>query len=106
MVRVTREQLFCSDEVAIVHVMNRAVRRCFLMGQDECTGRNYDYRKFWIEARIEYLAKYFGIDLLAFALLSNHMHLLLRQRPDVVKGWDDTEGCMGTQVVAQAVRLG
>ncbi len=71
--------------------MNRAVRRCFLMGVDEFTGRNYDYRKVWIESRIEHLAKYFGIDVLTYSILSNHFHLVLRQRPDVVKTWDDTE---------------
>jgi REP element-mobilizing transposase RayT len=77
--------------MAIVHVMNRAVRRCFLMGLDEFSGRNYDYRKDWIELRIEHLAKYFSIDVLAYSILSNHFHLVLRQRPDVVKQWDDTE---------------
>ncbi len=85
MTRLTREQLFTPDEQAIVHVMNRAVRRCFLMGVDEFTGRNYDYRKVWIESRIEHLAKYFGIDVLTYSILSNHFHLVLRQRPDVVK---------------------
>jgi hypothetical protein len=91
MARLKREELFTPDEMAIVHVMNRAVRRCFLMGYDQFTGRNYDYRKIWIELRVEHLAKYFAIDVLAFSILSNHMHLVLRQRPDVVKTWDDTE---------------
>jgi hypothetical protein len=45
MTRLTREQLFTPDEQAIVQVMNRTVRRCYLMGQDELMGRNYDYRK-------------------------------------------------------------
>lgn len=40
MTRLTREQLFTADEQAIVHVMNRTVRRCYLLGQDEHTGRN------------------------------------------------------------------
>lgn len=91
MTRLTREQLFTPDEEAIVHVMNRTVRRCFLMGQDILTGRNYDYRKDWIEQRIEYLAQFFGIDVLCYSILSNHFHLVLRQRPDAVKNWDDTE---------------
>jgi hypothetical protein len=37
MTRLSREQLFTPDEIAIVHVMNRAVRRCFLMGYDQFT---------------------------------------------------------------------
>jgi REP element-mobilizing transposase RayT len=91
MTRLTREQLFTPDEIVTVHVMNRAVRRCFLMGYDQYSGRNYDYRKDWIELRIEHLAKFFSIDVLAYSILSNHFHLVLRQRPDVVKTWDDTE---------------
>lgn len=91
MCRLSRYELFKSDEMAIVHVMNRTVRRCFLMGQDSITGKNYDYRKDWIEQRMEHLAKYFGIDVLSYSILSNHFHLVLRQRPDIVKTWSDTE---------------
>jgi hypothetical protein len=37
------------------------------------------------------LAAQFGIDLLCHAILSNHFHLVLRSRPDVVAQWDDSE---------------
>ena len=36
-------------------------------------------------------AKHFGIDLMCQAIMSNHIHLVLRSRPDVVKEWDNTE---------------
>ena len=91
MCRLCRWELFTPDEKAIVHVMNRTVRRCFLFGDDELTGRNYDYRKDWIELRMVYLARYFGIDILCYSILSNHFHQVLRQRPDVVAQWSDTE---------------
>jgi hypothetical protein len=38
MASVVREEQFGSDEMAIVHVVNRAVRRCFWMGEDKFTG--------------------------------------------------------------------
>jgi len=79
------------DEVAVVHVMNRVVRRCFLLGDDPVTGKNYDHRKEWIESLLRRFAASFGIDLLSFAILSNHFHLILRSRPDVVVTWDDGE---------------
>ncbi len=91
MCRLCRWELFTPDEKAIVHVMNRTVRRCFLFGDDEVTGRNYEYRKDWIELRMEHLAQYFGIDILCYSILSNHFHQVLRQRPDVVQQWNDTE---------------
>ena len=91
MSRTNRGEVFAADEIAVVHVMNRVVRRCFLMGDDPISGKNFDHRKQWIEDEIGRSAASFGIDLIAFSLLSNHMHLILRSRPDVVATWDDTE---------------
>jgi hypothetical protein len=91
MTRLARAEVFSPDEVAIVHVMNRVVRRCFLLGDDSITGKNYDHRKVWIEDLFEHFAACFGIDLLCFAILSNHFHLVLRSRPDVVESWDDEQ---------------
>ena len=91
MARLARVEVFSPDEIAIVHVTNRVVRRCFLLGSDPVTGNNYDHRKTWIEEQLQRLASCFGIDLLCFAILSNHFHLILRSRPDVVATWDDTE---------------
>ena len=42
---LARAEVFGADEVAIVHVMKRTVRRCFLMGDAPVTGKNYDHRK-------------------------------------------------------------
>ena len=70
MAQLAREELFAHDEIACVHVMNRAVRRCFLMGNDPVSGKNFDHRKRWMERKLEQLAAYFGIDLLGSAILS------------------------------------
>ncbi len=91
MARSARVELFSSDEIAVVHVMNRTVRRCFLMGKDPYTGQNFDHRKEWVESDLRRLAAGFGIDLLCYATLSDHFHLILRSRPDVVATWDDAE---------------
>lgn len=91
MARLARVEVFSPDEIAICHVMNRTVRRCFLMGNDPLTGKNYDHRKLWVEIELKRLAARFGIDLLCHAILSNHFHLVLRSRPDVVAQWNDTE---------------
>jgi len=91
MARLARVEIFAADEIAIVHVINRVVRRCFLLGDDPVSGKNYDHRKLWLDEQLIHQAKYFGIDLLCQAIMSNHMHLVLRSRPDVVKEWDDNE---------------
>lgn len=91
MARLARAEVFDPKEVAILHICARVVRRCFLFGFDPFSGKNHDHRKVWIEDQLKLLAANFGIDLLAFAILSNHFHLILRSRPDVVGTWDDTE---------------
>ena len=42
--RLTRVKVFAADEIAIVHVMNRTVRRCFLLGDDSMSGKNIDWK--------------------------------------------------------------
>jgi hypothetical protein len=91
MARLARRELFDPSEIAVLHCINRCVRRCFLCGTDPLTGKNYEHRKAWLEERLEFLASQFGIDVLGFAVLSNHFHLVLRNRPDVVATWNDTE---------------
>ncbi|MFN9912925.1 MAG: hypothetical protein ACK53L_10085, partial [Pirellulaceae bacterium] len=49
------------------------------------------FRREWIRARLECLASVFGLDVLTYAILSNHMHVILRTRPDVVAQWSDEE---------------
>ncbi len=89
--RGKRGARFRWDEVCVVHTVQRCVRRAFLAGVDEKTGVDYSPRKQWIRRRLEALASVFGIDVLNYAILSNHLHLVLRNRPDVVNRWADEE---------------
>ena len=91
MARINRVELFEPGEIAIVHVISRVVRRCFLLGDDPISGKNYDHRKVWIQERMKLLAANFGVDLLAYSILSNHVHQVVRSRPDIVKGWNDSD---------------
>ena len=52
MARLARVEIFAADEIAIVHVINRVVRRCFLLGDDPVSGKNYDHRKLWLDERL------------------------------------------------------
>ncbi len=91
MARLARCEIFDASEVVAVHVIARVVRRCFLLGDDPVSGKNFDHRKVWVENRLRVLAASFGIDLLGFSILSNHFHLILRSRPDVVETWNDAD---------------
>ena len=89
--RPLRGEQYGADEVAVVHCVQRCVRRAFLAGKDQVTGRDYGFRREWIRRRMEALASVFGCDVLTYAIMSNHMHLILRTRPDVVAQWSDEE---------------
>ncbi len=91
MPRLKRSEQFSVDEVCIVHAVQRCVRRAWLAGTDPVSGKDYGYRREIIRRRMEALASVFGIDVLTYAILSNHMHLVLRNRPDVIKAWSDEE---------------
>ncbi len=91
MPRPLRAELFDPNEVGIVHCVQRCVRRAYLAGEDPVSGKNYEYLREWIRARLECLASVFGIDVLTYAILSNHLHYVLRTRPDVVAQWSDKE---------------
>ena len=89
--RIARSQQFRATEISIVHAVQRCVRRAFLAGVDRDTGRDYSFRRQWIQRRMEALASVFGVDVLSYAVMCNHVHLILRNRPDVVAAWSDQE---------------
>ncbi len=73
------------------HCISRCVRRAFLCGEDSASGRNFDHRKPWVVDRIASLAKVFAIRVCAYAVLSNHFHLVLRIEFETALSWDDDE---------------
>jgi len=63
------------------------VRRAFLCGVDDYSGRNYEHRRAWISERLKELSSIFGVEVFAYAVMSNHTHIVIRNRPDLVKDW-------------------
>ena len=73
------------------HCVSRCVRRAFLCGQDDHSGQSYEHRRQWIEERMQSLAKSFALDICAYAVLSNHYHVVLHVDREQAQAWSDRE---------------
>ena len=69
------------------HVVSRCVRRAFLCGEDGHSGQNFDHRRAWIVEWLLRLAAVFSIDVAAYAVMSNHYHLILRVDAERARAW-------------------
>ena len=91
MSRTNRRDILIPQEVQVVHCRSRTVRQAFLCGYDKETGVNYEHRRQWIEDLTIELLKYFALELSSMAIMTNHIHHVLRTRPDLVATWSDRE---------------
>lgn len=73
------------------HCMTRCVRRSYLCGFDDLTGKDYSHRKPWIVSRIKHLASVFAIHVCAYAVMSNHYHLVLYVNEALASQWSEDE---------------
>jgi hypothetical protein len=73
------------------HCVQRCVRRAFLCGIDHYTGQSFEHRKAWVEARIALVGACFSVAIHAYAVMSNHLHLVLHVDPVATRTWSDDE---------------
>jgi hypothetical protein len=95
-------------ETPYYHVIGRCVRRAWLWGAistrveplkyvlypapfvHPCTS-DYQHRKTWVTDRLRELDRVFAIQTCAFAVMSNHYHLVVYVDQDRAKQWSDAE---------------
>ena len=86
-----RKSLISVEDTPYYHCVSRCVRRAFLCGKDKLTGKCYEHRRQWVEDRIHLLAEVFAIDVCAYAVMSNHTHLVLHIHREKAMSWSLNE---------------
>jgi putative transposase len=79
------------DDTPYYHCISRCVRRAFLCGEDPLSGFNFEHRRQWIVDRIKLLCSVFAVDLCAYAIMSNHYHIVVRIDAEQLATWSDEE---------------
>ncbi|WP_394208791.1 transposase [Enterovibrio calviensis] len=72
-----RSSLINVSATPYYHCVSRCVRRSFLCGYDKHADKSFEHRREWIEKRLLLLAQIFCIDVCAYAIMSNHYHVVL-----------------------------
>jgi putative transposase len=57
------------------------------MGHDEYAGKDYSHRKQWVIERLDQLCSIFPIEICAYAVMSNHYHLVLHVDSERARKW-------------------
>lgn len=73
------------------HLVSNCVRRAWLCGKDRRTGKDYSHRKRWLVDRMLALARCFAVEIDAYAVMSNHFHLVVHYDPRACADWTPEE---------------
>jgi hypothetical protein len=58
---------------------------------DSVSGQSYEHRRGWLEERILALPQIFAIQVAAYAVMSNHYHVVLFVDADQANGWSESD---------------
>ena len=86
-----RHMLVDDHHACDYHIASRCVRRAWLCGRDKRSGKDYSHRRQWLIERLLFLAQCFAVEIYAYAVMSNHFHIVLHYDPNACLEWSDEE---------------
>jgi REP element-mobilizing transposase RayT len=82
---IARKYIVNPNEVGWYHCVSRCVRRAFLCGNDK------EHRRQWVADRLKVLAQCFAVDVAAYAVMANHLHIVVKIDPLAPQTWSAQE---------------
>lgn len=82
-----RSSIVNLDNTPFYHCISRCVRQGYLCGFDKEKNKDFSHRKGWIVQRLKALSSIFAIDICAYAIMSNHYHLVLHINKEKAENW-------------------
>ena len=79
------------EDTPFYHCVSRTVRRAFLCGVDHYSGQCFEHRRDWVEQRLLRLTQAFSIGIAAYAVMSNHLHVVLKIDANQALAWSNVE---------------
>lgn len=89
--RFLRSEQIDESTVGVYLVTSRTISECGLLEDLSHRGYRRRFPKRELERRLERLAGIFAIDVLDYSIEEQFVHLMLRNRPDLVTQWPDEE---------------
>ena len=86
-----RSSLICLTETPYYHCVSRCVRRAFLCGHDKYSGQSFEHRRQWVEDRLYLLSDSFAVHVCAYAVMSNHTHVVVKADKALAQRWSKKE---------------
>ncbi len=80
---IARSLTVAEGQAACYHLISRCVRRAFLCGEAA------EHRREWIARGLAAQAKTFAIEVLAYSVMANHLHVVIRIDPFLAISWND-----------------
>ncbi|MGR6872657.1 transposase [Pseudomonas sp. HK3] len=86
-----RKEQISLEATPYYHCVSRCVRRAFLCGTDISTQQDFEHRRGWLEAELIKQAQVFAINIAAYAIMSNHYHVVLHINKEQADSWSFDE---------------
>jgi len=86
-----RKALISLSDTPYYHITSRCVRRAYLCGVDHYSSQSYEHRRQWVVDCVRLLSSLFAIDVCAYAVMSNHYHLVLKVCPEQLDALSEDE---------------